>query len=94
MIINGKKIKSEETVELLGVALDYKFDIDPHISNLCKKAATQLNILKRLKKFIGFQEKKVLVQSLVDSNFSHSPLVWYFHPLNHYRKFNRYKNVP
>ena len=78
MIVNGKKIQSEETVELLGVKLDYKLDFDPHISNLCKKAATQLNVLKRLKTFIGFQEKKVLVQSFVYSNFSYCPLVWYF----------------
>ena len=78
MIVNGKKIKSEETVEPLGVALDYKLDFDPHISNLCKKAATQLNVLKRLKTFIGFHEKKFIVQSFVYSNFSYCPLVWYF----------------
>ena len=61
--INGKTIRSEETVKLLGVTLDYKLDFDPHISNLCKKAATQLNVLKRLKALIGFKEKKILVQS-------------------------------
>ena len=52
--INGKMIKSEETVKLLGVTLDYRLDFDPHISNICKKAAAQLNVLKRLKAFIGF----------------------------------------
>ena len=78
IIINGKKIKSKETVELLGVTLDYKLDFDPHISNLCKKSATQLNVVKRLKMFIGFHEKKILVQSFVYSNFSYCPLVWYF----------------
>ena len=76
--INGKIIKPKETVKLLGVALDYRLDFDPHISNLCKKAATQLNVLKRSKTFIGFQEKKILVQSFVHSNFDHCPLVWYF----------------
>ena len=65
-------------VELLGIMLDYKLDFDPHISNLCKKAATQLNVLKRLKTFIGFQEKMVLVESFVYSSFSYCPLVWYF----------------
>ena len=58
--------------------MDYKLDFDPHISNLCKKAATQLNVLKRLKSFIGFKEKKILVQSFVYSNFDYCPLVWYF----------------
>ena len=74
----GHSIKSEETVKLLGVTLDYKLNFDPHISNLCKKAAAQLNVLKRLKSFIGFVEKQVLVQSFVYSNFNYCPLVWYF----------------
>ena len=47
MNIDNKIIKSEETVKLLGVTLDYRFDFDPHISNICKKAATQLNVLQR-----------------------------------------------
>ena len=42
--ISGEIINSEETVKLLGVTLDYKLDFNPHISNICKKAATQLNV--------------------------------------------------
>ena len=76
--INGEMIKSEETVKLLGVTLDYRLDFDPHISNICKKAAAQLNVLKRLKAFIGFKEKQILIQSFVYSNFNYCPLVWYF----------------
>ena len=76
--INGNTIKSEETVKLLGVTLDYKLNFDRYISNICKKAATQLNVLKRLKKFNGFKEKKILVQSFVYSTFDYCPLVWYF----------------
>ena len=76
--INGKMIKSEETVKLLGVTLDYRLDFDTHISNICKKAAAQLNVLKRLKTFIGFKEKQILIQSFVYSNFNYCPLVWYF----------------
>ena len=76
--INGKMIKSEEIVKLLGITLDYRLDFDPHISNICKKAATQLNVLKRLKAFIGFREKQILVQSFVYSNFNYGRLVWYF----------------
>ena len=47
--IDGEIINSEETVKLLGVTLDYRLDLAPHISNICKKAATQLNVLQRLK---------------------------------------------
>ena len=76
--VQGKMFKSEKTVKLLGIHLDYKLNFDRHISELCRKAASQLNVLKRLKRFIGFSEKKVLVQSFVYSNFDYCPLVWYF----------------
>ena len=36
------------------------------------------NRVKRLTNFIGFKEKKILVQSFVCSNFNYCPLVWYF----------------
>ena len=85
----GHSIKSEETVKLLGVTLDYKLKFDPHISNLCKKAAAQLNVLKRLKSFIGFAEKEVLVQSFVYSNFNYCPLVWYFSSSKSLQKIER-----
>ena len=34
--IDGEIIKSEETIKLLGVTLDF----DPHISNICKSCKT------------------------------------------------------
>ena len=85
----GHSIKSEETVKLLGVTLDFKLNFDPHISNICKKAAAQLNVLKRLKSFIGFAEREVLVQSFVFSNFNYCPLVWYFSSSKSLQKIER-----
>jgi len=35
--IGGKIVNTEETVKLLGVTVDYKLIIVPHISNICKK---------------------------------------------------------
>ena len=55
--IQGKSIKSEDSVKLLGTKLDKKLNFDSHVSDLCHKAATQLNVLKRLKSFIGFKER-------------------------------------
>ena len=76
--IQGKMIKSEETVKLLGIQLDYKLNFEQYISELCRKAASQLNVLKRLKQFIGFNDRKILAQSFVYSNFNYCPLVWSF----------------
>ncbi len=72
------EITSEKSVRLLGVEIDNKLNFDIHISNLCRKAATQLNVLKMLKSFIGFKEKQILVESFVFSNFNYCLLVWHF----------------
>ena len=76
-------------MKLLGVTLDNKLNFDTHISNLCKKAAAQLNVLKRLRSFIGFEQKKVLVQSFVYSNFNYCPLVWYFSSMKSLQKIEK-----
>ena len=85
----GHNIKSEETVKLLGVTLDNKLSFDGHISNLCKKAATQLSVLKRLRSYIGFEQKKVLIQSFVCSKFNYCPLVWYFSSMKSLQKIEK-----
>ena len=76
--IDSNMIKSEETLKLLGVTLNYRLDFDPHISNICKIAAAQLNVRKRVTAFIGFTGKQILLQSFVYSNFNYCLLVWYF----------------
>ena len=89
LIINGELIKSEETVKLLGIYLDYKLNFEKHISEICRKAASQLNVLKRLKSFVAFDEKTILVQSFIYSNFDYCPLVWYFSSANSLQKIEK-----
>ena len=86
---SGEKFKSEETVKLLGIHLDFKLNFEQHISELCRKAAPQLNVLKGIKRFIGFDEKKILVQSFVYSNFDYCSLVWYFSSAKSLRKIKK-----
>ena len=76
--LKDHNIQSKTNVKLLGIKLDNRLNFDPHIADLCKKAATQLNVLKRLKSFIGLEERKTLVESFIYSNFNYCPLVWHF----------------
>ena len=76
--IDGKAIKSEHTVKLLGLEIDSKLKFESHISNLCKKSAGQLNALSRLNSFLGYEERKVLINSFIYANFNYCPLVWHF----------------
>ena len=73
-------------VKLLGIYLDYKLNFEQHISEIFRKAASQLNVLKRLKRFIAFNEKKILIQSFIFSNFDYCPLVWHFSSTNSLQK--------
>ena len=57
-------IQSKTDVKLLGIKLDNRLNFDPHIADVCKKAATQLNVLKRLKSSIGLEERKLLLKIL------------------------------
>ena len=69
-------IKSVASFQLLGVQIDDKLNFDIHVSSLCKSAAKQLNAMIRLKEFLNFNAKKVLVNSYIMSNFNYCPLVW------------------
>ena len=75
MYIEKKKITSEHYVELLGIEIDNQLNFDNHVSTLCKKAGSQLNAIGRLRRCIGFPEKKALIEGIVFSNFNYCHLV-------------------
>ena len=68
-------MKTVPSVELLGIQLDDKLNFSPHLSNICKSAANQLNALIRLQKFLSFKEKKILINSYFMANFNYCLLV-------------------
>ena len=59
MYIENKKIISEYSVKLLSIEIDNQVNFDNHVSTLCKKAGSQLNAIGRLRKYIGFPEKRL-----------------------------------
>ena len=64
------------SVKLLGIQIDNQLNFNLHISNICRTAANQMNALTRLKRFLGFKEKRILINSYFMVNFNYSPLVW------------------
>ena len=71
-------IKSVPSVELLGIWFDDKLYFSPHISNIYKFSASQLNALIKLQKFLSFELNKILINSYFMANFNYCPLVWVF----------------
>ena len=61
LTIDNNDIESTKSVKLLGITIDDRLRFDQHISNLCSKAAMQLNALGRLQKYMGKPEKVLFV---------------------------------
>ena len=72
------EITSDEEVKPLGVDIDFKLSFDNHISNFCKKAAKQLNVLKRIGKNLSRLSKLSIFHTFILSNFNFCPLTWHF----------------
>ena len=90
LTIDGKVITSSENVTLLGLEVDSKLNFDEHISKLCNKSAGQLNVLCRIRHLIGLEERKILINSFIYSNFNYCPLVWHF---SSRKSINKIENI-
>ena len=64
------------SVYIEGIMIDEKMNFNLHIHKICLTYANQLNALVRLKRFLGNEKRKVLINSFVLSNFKYCALVW------------------
>ena len=76
--IQATTAKCEDSVKLLGVTINYMLDFELHVSNICKKAAKQSNVLCRLSHYLNIETKLLIYKSFKRSNLSYCPLVWHF----------------
>ena len=76
--INNHEITPESFVKILGVNFDDKLNFSVHISEICKKAARQLNVLKRLSFYLNESCRRSIYTSFVVSTFEYAPVVWFF----------------
>ena len=74
--MNACFINCDTEVKLLGVTIDFKLKFDIHVSNICKKASRQLEILKRIGNNLCKLGKLNIYYSFVLSNFNYCPLTW------------------
>ena len=69
-------IQIKKNVTLLGVQIDENLKFDSHIDKICKKAAEQLNSLKRVARLMGDREKNIIMNSFILCHFNYCPLIW------------------
>ena len=76
--VNDVILKSQSNVKLLGVTVDGKLKFDKHVSDICKKAAVQVNGLSRLALYLPKKSLFNIYVCYVVSNFLYCPLAWHF----------------
>ena len=54
LLINNITLDGEPSITLLGMEIDNSLTFNTDIGNLCKKAASQLNVLRRLSRLMGY----------------------------------------
>ena len=71
-------LRSSDSVTLLGITIDKDLSFKNHISSLCKKANGGIRCLYRIRKFLNFEQSKLLSNSYIISNFNYAPIIWMF----------------
>ena len=78
IILNNNEIASSNAEKLLGILLDSKLNFVSHITSLCKKSEQKLSALTRMNHYLTPDQKLLLLNSIVKSQFSYCPLIWMF----------------
>ncbi|XP_057296156.1 uncharacterized protein LOC130625097 [Hydractinia symbiolongicarpus] len=76
--INNNFLVSSESVKLLGITIDRCLTFNEHISNLCKKGNSNVRCVYRIRRFISFEQSKLLLNSNILSIFTYCPIIWMY----------------
>ena len=63
---------------LLGIFLDSKLNFESHEGSLCRKAGQKINALVRLKNYFTSDQRNLLLNSVIKSQFTYCLLIWMF----------------
>jgi len=85
----NNEINSCREIDVLGVTLDDELNFNSHISGICAKASRQINILKRLSKYLNQDSRIAVYKSFISSNFSYCPVAWIFCGRGNSRKLEK-----
>ena len=53
--------------KLLGIKINHKLSLKPHVESLCKKNSQKLNVLVRMVSFLKFKQRKLLLNAFITS---------------------------
>ena len=86
--VDGITTEPSSEVKILGVTVDSYLNLNSHISKICKKAASKLCAISRLKPYLQGEKLILLVKSYVTSQFNYCPLLWAYTSRRNNNKIN------
>ena len=89
MNIQGSEIGSTEKLNLLGVMIDSKLNLNHYVSNVCKKASHRIGVLMRLRNLIPTEAKLQLYKAAILPHLTYCHLTWHFCKTSDRRKLER-----
>ena len=69
-IFKGFVTRNSKEQKILGVTIDNKLTFKSHIKNSCKKASQKIGAFSRLSNHLSDSKKRLLLNSIVKSQFS------------------------
>ena len=94
MHVGDAQIEESDDEKLLGITLDKKLSFKKHVQTLCKKASQKLHALIRISILMEPKKLKLLMKTVVKSQFNYCSLIWMFHNRNLNNKKIRYMKGP
>ena len=89
IVISNERISNSSSEKILGVNFDNKLNFNTHITKLCKKAGQKLHALARMSNFMNVNQKKVIMNAFITSQFSYCLAIWMCHNRSLNTKINR-----
>ena len=89
--IEGFRLESAKSVNLLGIIIDNNLTFDTHVSNICKTASAKVKSLSRTRNILNEKQAKLLYNSFILSQFNYCSITWMFCSKTSYKKLNKYK---
>ncbi len=77
--IGNNKTISSSTVSLLGITIDWKLQFNDHVKFICEKANRKACAMMRLRNILSVDQKLILFNSFLVSQFGYCPLIWMHH---------------
>ena len=79
ILIGTEVISNSMDEKILGVYFDNKLNFNTHLTKLCKKVSQKLHVLARVSNFMSINQRKMIMNAFIRSQFSYFPLIWMCH---------------